>query len=49
MKSKPFSKELIDKELDILRHAVDEAQRKKGKLIRTPQIKNIINIKLIRK
>ena len=44
MKSKPFSKELNDKELDILRDAVDEAQRKKGKLISTPQIKNIINI-----
>ena len=45
MKYSYNSQEFNDKELEILRNAVDEAQRKKGKFISTPQIQNIIHIK----
>ena len=44
MKSRLNTQDLNDKELDILRNAVDEAQRKKGKIISSPLIQNIINI-----
>ena len=44
MKYSYNSQEFNNKELEILRNAIDEAQRKKGKLISTPQIQNIIHI-----
>lgn len=39
-----FSKKLNEKELEILRNAVDKAEKKKSKDIKTPLIKNIIHI-----
>ena len=44
MKSIIQSDKLNDKEMIILKHAVDEAEKKKHKFVSSPQIQNIISI-----